>query len=189
MKLLTTDKLSKRFKENLNWAKEVDIATAWVRINESLNELVRKKESKKLSVRSMVGTHNMWTDLDALKQFFLLGKLCIVNNGSLFHPKVYIFRNGREAIAWVGSANFTSSGFGHSHTSNEETILETTDTKDIQTWFDERWKKCTLATLEDIEKYRLEWARKRRSETDAEKTKRRQEYISLRPLNYEVHHP
>ena len=186
MKLLTTDKLSKRFKENLSWATEVDIATAWTGINESLNELVRKKESQELKVRAMAGIRGTITDPNALKQFFLIGKLCLVDNTSLYHPKVYIFRNGRKTIAWVGSANFTSPGFGHSHISNEETILETTDTKDIQTWFDKRWKKCTLATLEDIEKYRLEWARKRRSETDAEKTKRKQEYLSLVTKNRDL---
>ena len=179
MKLLTTDKLSKRFKENLSWAKEVDIATAWVGINESLNELVRKKKSQKLKVRTMVGIRGTITDPDALKQLLLLGKLCIVDNASLYHPKIYIFRNRKKTIAWIGSANFTSSGFGHNSIPNEETILEITNTKSIEAWFNKRWKECTRATLEDIEKYRLEQAKKLKSETNAEKTKRKQKYLSL----------
>ncbi len=124
----------------------------------------------------MVGIRGTITDPDALKQFLLLGRLCIVDNVSLYHPKIYIFRNRKRTIAWVGSANFTSPGFGYSRVSNEETILETTDTKDIQTWFDKRWKKCTPTTLKDIEKYRLERAK---SLNDAEKTKRKQKYLSL----------
>ena len=49
----------------------------------------------------------------------------------------------------MGSANFTSGGFGI----NEEGLLETSDTESAQGWFDDLWGDCNLLDGSAIDDY------------------------------------
>ena len=85
----------------------------------------------------------------------------------LFHPKLYLFgrhKNGRVGgHAWVGSANFTTAGFGgHTPRRNEEIIVETgpgKTTDALVAWFEERWNRCPTdrPVTEMIRRYTEHW--------------------------------
>ena len=89
-------------------------------------------------VRAVVGLWGNLTDPRALKMLASTGELRGADAGRRFHPKVFIFRGGDRSVAWVGSANFTSGGFGM----NEEALFETSDTQSVQDWFDDLWGRC-----------------------------------------------
>lgn len=82
---------------------------------------------------------DMPTPADALKKLKKLRDNYHVDvsyyakKGYFFHPKVYLFRNEKKYVAYVGSANYTSAGLGK----NIELTAKITDQKDcrkILTW-------------------------------------------------------
>ena len=150
--LIRTDILLQRFSENLEWATEVDLATAWAGIHDGLRNLRNNKaQDKRFRIRVIVGLWGNFTNPNALRDLDDIGNLRLADDGN-FHPKVYIFRKGKRSRAWIGSANFTSGGFAL----NEEVVLETSDAKnieDIQQWFDERWERCGSLGPNDINEY------------------------------------
>ena len=82
-----------------------------------------------------------------------MGQLCLrlkAGERRRFHPKVYIFRGADRSVAWIGSANFTCSGFG----GNEEVLFETSDTKAVEDWFKRLWGKCVPLNKHDINDYK-----------------------------------
>ena len=131
--LITEDEILPRFLEHLSWATEIDLATAWATIHEGLRALQRQRPSP--DVRAVVGLWGNQTNPFALRMLANIGQLQGADAARHFHPKVFIFRGDGRSVAWVGSANFTSGGFGM----NEEALFETPDTKSVQNWFNDLW--------------------------------------------------
>lgn len=135
--LLKQTDLLRAFKQRLQSASHVDLASAWATEGTPL-ELLRAARSRGVTVRAIVGTHGNTTTPKALLRLRKIGELRLVGRaGPLFHPKLYLFR-GVEDFAWIGSANFTGKGFGQ----NEELVLETREVDDVAAWFENRWKAC-----------------------------------------------
>ena len=159
--LITTKNILHRFSENLEWAMEVDIATAWATYNDGLLALRDKAKGADpdFKVRVVVGVRDYLTKPEALRllqDMYEKSELRIRNEEPLFHPKVYIFRNETKSIAWVGSSNFTRRGFKE----NEELVLETSDTEhiqDVKKWFDDLWDSCGPIPVGAINKYKKEF--------------------------------
>ena len=136
-----------RFRSHLEWARELDMATAWVTSHEGLRLLVQR--TRPLRVRAVVGLWGNQTDPVALRKLARIGKLRLVEGDRRFHPKVYIFRGDEKTVAWVGSANFTTGGF----VMNEEAMFETSATKSVEKWFNELWSDCGPPDNTAIDKY------------------------------------
>ena len=100
-------------------------------------------------VRAVVGLWGNLTDPFALRILAKIGRLHGADAGRRFHPKVFMFRGDGRAVAWVGSANFTSGGFGM----NEEALFETSDTEPVQDWFDDLWEHTDPLDDDAIDAY------------------------------------
>ena len=136
--LINHENIQRRFSENLVWATGIDLATAWANSNGGLRELEALKDrTAPLEVRSVVGLWGTTTTSGALG-LADMGELRVADASRRFHPKVYVFRSESRSVAWIGSANFTSGGFGM----NEEALFETPDTETVENWFDRLWKQC-----------------------------------------------
>ena len=136
-----------RFSEHLAWATQVDIATAWATSNEGLRSL--HKHSSSMRVRAVVGLWGHLTEPMALQTLTEIGELRRVDATRRFHPKVFLFHGAGKRVCWVGSANFTSGGFGM----NEEVMFETTATQAVAAWFDQLWERCGPLGDRDIDEY------------------------------------
>ena len=145
--LITEEEILPRFLEHLSWATEIDLATAWATSHEGLRALQRQRPSPQ--VRAVVGRWGNMTDPFALRTLAKIGQLRGPDAGRHFHPKVFIFRDDGKSVAWVGSANFTSGGFGM----NDEAVFETADTESVQNWFDELWEHTDPLDTAAIDTY------------------------------------
>ena len=146
---LTQENLQSHFERNLNFAQEIDIATAWATSGIVLRML--KRSAKRKQIRAIVGTFGNATEPGALEILNKIGQLRIVDGRNpLFHPKVYIFRGTRRSVVWIGSANFTRGGFEK----NEEIVFETEDCDSASDWFEERWNNCKELSPDAIQNYR-----------------------------------
>lgn len=150
--LFTGEDILSRFKQHLERATRVCIATAWATQGEQLDALGTAVQGNELEVRAVVGTHGNATDPAALERLKELGKLRLAEDDPLFHPKIYVFefRSGKP-IAWVGSANFTRAGFGDR---NVETMYETKGVKPFLKWFKQQWRQSEPASQQAIDDYR-----------------------------------
>ena len=144
--LVTEDDILLRFLEHLSWATEIDLATAWATSNQGLRTL--QQQLPPPQVRAVVGLWGNLTDPFALRMLANVGQLRGADPGRRFHPKVFIFRGGGRSVAWVGSANFTSGGFGM----NEEALFETCDTQSVRTG-SMLWKHCDPLDNDAIDAY------------------------------------
>ena len=148
--MLITNNIWGRFDENLTWATEIDIATAWATCSWALDNLRQKvTDNIRFQVRAIVGISGNNTEPEALRRLNKIGELRIASKDPLFHPKAYIFRSNSKSVAWIGSANFTFSGFGR----NKELMFETLETNEIKDWFEELWQQCDSFQTDDIDKY------------------------------------
>ena len=165
---LTESQLQRRLEKNLKFADKIDIATAWATSGNALDALEDTVRKSKAQLRAIVGISGNATDPAALERLNEMGQLRLADdNTSLFHPKVYIFREPGKSVAWIGSANFTGGGFEK----NEEAVFEAEDTKDVDSiveWFDARWDKCGELKPTDLGDYR-----KRRQDHQPSKDMRR----------------
>ena len=109
---------------------------AWATRNSGLRAL--QDRPAPLKIRAVVGLSGNTTYPKALRKLLGMGQLRTPRESWLFHPKVYIFRRADRSVAWIGSANFTRKGFEE----NEEVLFETSDTRDVQSWFDRLWDQC-----------------------------------------------
>ena len=68
----------------------------------------------------VVGTSFHQTHPDAIKWFIDLGANIRIfrDKGPTFHPKIYFFRNRNQYALFIGSSNFTYSGFYANHETN-----------------------------------------------------------------------
>ncbi len=145
--LITEKEIRPRFLKHLSWATEIDIATAWTTSNKALCALQQRAPAPE--VRAIVGLWGNLTDPFALRMLANIGQLRGADSTRRFHPKVFLFRDGERQVAWVGSANFTSGGFGM----NEEAMFETHDTQSVQSWFDHLWEYCNPLDGDAIDVY------------------------------------
>ena len=145
--LITEEEVLPRFIEHLSWAAEIDLATAWATSHDGLRALQRQRPSPE--VRAIVGRWGNLTDPFALRTLAKIGQLRGPDAGRHFHPKVFIFRGGGKSVAWIGSANFTSGGFGM----NDEAVFETSDTESVQDWFDDLWEHTDPLDADAIKAY------------------------------------
>ncbi len=134
--LINRENILSRFSENLVWATGIDLATAWATSNEGLRTVQGRTAS--LEIRAVVGLWGNLTDPVALRILADMGELRVADESRRFHPKVYVFQGEGSSVAWIGSANFTSGGFGM----NEEALFETSDTEAVESWFDRLWEQC-----------------------------------------------
>ncbi|MYC68420.1 MAG: hypothetical protein F4X12_19050 [Acidobacteriia bacterium] len=148
--LITRENIVHCFLQNLLWAKEIDLATAWMTPNPGINALRRRPRDVRL--RAVVGLADTISDPKALRDLADLGQLRTpktIEESRRFHPKVYIFRGENKSVAWIGSANFTDSGLGQ----NEEVLLEVEDTAATDLWFNQLWGRCDLLDESSINHY------------------------------------
>ena len=170
--IISDNEIQDRFKGLLKDYTRVDIATAWATGGEHLTVLTEatNREHQPVKVRAIVGTAGNATRPDALEELYEItnGDLRLVRGEDrLFHPKLYLFRrnsNGRTGShAWVGSANFTTAGFGRrGDPMNEELVVQlgpskTTDA--LAAWFRNRWKRYHTDTpvRAMIDQYTKDW--------------------------------
>ena len=149
--LITHKNILDRFSQNLEWATEFDLATAWATRNRGLRALQDRPPSGE--IRAVVGLSGNATHPHALIKLAGLGHLRTPDSSWHFHPKVYIFRGVDRSVAWIGSANFTRRGFEE----NEEVLFETSHTTDVQCWFDCLWSQCARLDKFAIESYEKWW--------------------------------
>ena len=154
--LITHENILLRFTENLVWATGIDLATAWATSNGGLRALQDRNVS--FEVRSVVGLWGTTTTPGALGTLAGMGELRVADESRRFHPKVYVFRGEGRSVAWIGSANFTSRGFG----GNEEALFETADTEAVESWFDRLWEQCGPLDECTINNYAEKWAESRK---------------------------
>ena len=153
--LINHKNIKRCFEENLAWATRIDIASAWATSNAGLRALQIDRAAP-LRVRAVVGLSGHSTDPATLATLDDIGELRTIEESRLFHPKVYLFHGKGKSVAWVGSANFTSGGFGE----NEELLFETPDTKAVNEWFSQLWERCgplDKDVLLQYEKKHAEW--------------------------------
>lgn len=146
------DDIPKRFRKNVECSTHVDVAVAWATETSALAQLENAVwiGEHRVSLRTIVGTYGNATDPNALDRLNAIGKLRLARHGTLFHPKIYIFRGKESSIAWIGSANFTNGGFG----GNVEAVFETKEWESALRWFEDQWKECGELPANAIEDYR-----------------------------------
>ena len=141
-----------RLKKHLKKATHVDIAVAWAKPCDAVDELERSAKNN-TQIRIAVGlSYNSTnpTTLDRLKEFADLRIGTSPSNG-IFHPKYYCFRTPEKTICWVGSANLTNGGFR----SNAELVheFEVKNKEDLK-WFELLWKNLEPDPTEAITNYK-----------------------------------
>ena len=168
-KLLGTNDFTSRLQHALSTASHIDIATAWATCGDHLDLVSGAVEKTALKVRAIVGVSGNSTHPEALEKLDQIGDVRLVAADRLFHPKLYIFRcaDDQQCIrAWIGSANFTSRGFGSRRSrtvlgsSNEEIMLEVSPghgARELARWFQERWGRCEPLDPNAIKDYRRNW--------------------------------
>ena len=151
MPLIYGSLLLQRLREHLMQATHVDIAVAWAKPCDAVDEL--EISAKNTKIRIAVGlSYNSTnpTTLDRLKEFADLRIGTSPSNG-IFHPKYYCFRTTERTICWVGSANLTNGGFR----SNAELVheFEVKNKEDLK-WFELLWKNLEPDPTEAITNYK-----------------------------------
>ncbi|MCQ2286639.1 MAG: phospholipase D family protein [Bacteroidales bacterium] len=147
--------LEKYFYNEIEDADEVLIAVGLISENKA-KEIIKLAEENEVLVKLIVGI-DMPTPNSALKLLKKASKtsnyICVKyykEESSFFHPKVYLFSSNGSYTAFVGSANYTESGFSK----NCELAIRTEnpiDCKSIKKWFDSLWnKECDVITEELI---------------------------------------
>lgn len=152
---LTENELLDRLKLRIRDADQIDVAVAWANECDALDEL--KKYATRRPLRAIVGIAGNATHPNALRSLQGCGKLRIHDSDEgLFHPKLYIFYEGRKRHCWVGSANLTRGGFGQ----NTEVVFECEDIDGtVLAWFDDCWKSLgdDEANAARLEVYEERW--------------------------------
>jgi hypothetical protein len=157
MRLLEGSDLRAALQRQLSTAREVDVAVAWARSSEALDQL-QEAAARGVRVRAIVGLAGNHTQPAALRTLLGLGHLRIANGdparqapGGIFHPKVFVFRGESGCSGWIGSANLTDGGFCR----NLEAVWEIPEADALDNWFRRLWDalpgdpRPTLKAYED----------------------------------------
>lgn len=102
-------------------------SVAWGSMNETAVELL--KNSKKITCVTF-GIAFSHSDPEFIKKLQDVKGARVVRkfSGGTFHPKVYGFKKGQEAVVLVGSANFTDGGLGKNNECTVKIVGKTSDT-------------------------------------------------------------
>lgn len=144
------------------------VAVAWASVGFKAFKLL-VNNSRKIE-RMVVGTHFFQTDPKFIESFLTHPTTRFVlqnneNQGSVFHPKVYLFnKNEGEWECLVGSPNFTSGGVCNN---DEIAVLASHQDQgaeafriEIEATILRYWKKAVTLSPSDLEKYQITWAMK-----------------------------
>jgi hypothetical protein len=71
----------------------------------------------------------------------------------MFHPKLYLFHERDQRLAWVGSANLTRAGFQQ----NQELVTEFADDGAASGWFEQLWSACDPDCSAQVNAYVSGW--------------------------------
>ena len=152
MPLIDGSHLLRRLRKNLKKATHVDIAVAWAKPCDAVDELeISAKNNTKIRVAVGLSYNSTNpTTLDRLKEFADL-RIGTSSSNGIFHPKYYCFRTPKKIICWVGSANLTNGGFR----SNAELVheFEVKNKEDLK-WFELLWKNLEPDPTEEITNYK-----------------------------------
>ena len=163
----TTSQFLTQFQRCSRDYKSLDIAVAWCGNPGTTlpHQLLVPLGS---NLRALVGVSFHHTHPDAIKWLMELGAdLRVVrDSGPMFHPKIYLFRKGRAYALFVGSSNFTYSGFSQNLETNclvEGRLSNTTPSpiEPIETML-ESWRDDALSfrpTRRWLQGYRVRHAR------------------------------
>lgn len=150
-------------------------AVAWGTENLVLDEAMRHKNKFEHFV---IGTHLYQTHPAVLKRVATLEVAAVMPpTGNLFHPKVYLFRNGRRIRGVVGSPNLTLSAM----TRNIEASVLIDGTLDdlalaeLSSFVKSAWEDAEYITPDFLYRYEHQWAAKRAAMEDLEK------FVDIRP--------
>ncbi|QCP80912.1 hypothetical protein D0C27_03000 [Alcaligenes faecalis] len=111
----------------------------------------------------VIGTHMFQTQPEVLDRAATLRAAAFVPpTGDLFHPKVYLFRNGRRIRCVVGSPNLTNAAMSHNieasvlldGSSDEEALAE------LSHFIAEAWRGAQAISHEFLYQYRHQYAAK-----------------------------
>jgi PLD-like domain len=139
-------------------------AVAWATKNALLEQVF--EHADKIEMLAF-GISFSQTDPDVLAR--LIGRsgcgFIDATSNETFHPKVYLFENGRSSIAIIGSSNFTNGGLSR----NEELCVQLSGTSDDPVFLELRkqldvWKlQIQPVTADFVDRYRVSYlaARKR----------------------------
>ena len=120
----------------------------------------------------VVGTHMFQTQPEVLERAAALEAAAVVlPTGDLFHPKVYLFRNGRRIRCVVGSPNLTSAAMSRNieasvlldGTSDDAALVE------FSRFVAGAWKDAEHITQEFLYRYRHQYAAKAAARGDLTK--------------------
>ena len=134
----------------LIWAEDVDIAVAFLRKSGAsiLLRYFQRIIRNGGRVRVLCGQDFGYTESDALDDLQKIGvDIKVFDGEQIFHPKCYIFRNGRNSRAIIGSSNLTSSGLENgvewnlAIDDNEQKVLQ-----DIVRSFEQLWTSPKVET-------------------------------------------
>ncbi len=157
--LLNTADLLSAFGVNISNSDFVDIAVAWIAPSVALDLLLDQVQNRKLKVRIIVGLSGNGTSPIALRSLQLNGIQIRIGKSpkGIFHPKLYSFRSSKWSKCWLGSSNFTLSGFSL----NSELVHEFNDEGPCYSWFNELWNSLPPDSNALIDQYEKNWHRSR----------------------------
>jgi len=106
-------KLLPILKSHIKWATEIKICVAFFKLS-GFNEIIEQLESKKPNnIEIITGVSFFQTEPVALQKAFSNKYqlyLQTIDSKKVFHPKIYLFRKGKNFRAIIGSSNMTKGG-------------------------------------------------------------------------------
>lgn len=140
--------------ESMQWA------VAWATEN-AVFEAAMKDSSK--FEHFVVGTHMFQTQPEVLERAAALAAAAVVPpTGDLFHPKVYLFRNGQRIRCVVGSPNLTKAAMSRNVEASVllDGSLDDAALVDLSRFVAEAWKGAEDISHEFLFRYRHQYAAK-----------------------------
>lgn len=140
--------------ESMQWA------VAWATEN-AVFEAAMKDSSK--FEHFVVGTHMLQTQPEVLERAAALAAAAVVPpTGDLFHPKVYLFRNGQRIRCVVGSPNLTKAAMSRNVEASVllDGSLDDAALVDLSRFVAEAWKGAEDISHEFLFRYRHQYAAK-----------------------------
>lgn len=135
-------------------------AVAWATEN-AVFEAAMKNSSK--FEHFVVGTHMFQTQPEALEQAAGLSAAAVIPpTGDLFHPKVYLFRNGRHIRCVIGSPNLTSAAMSRNVEASVllDGSLDDAALTQLSRFVADAWRGAERITQEFLYRYRHQYAAK-----------------------------
>lgn len=122
--------------------------------------IIKQRLHDKVGMQIIIGQHFALTDPSALWSLFHLMRLndnlhvrlAKLDTADVFHPKIYLFKNGSDGSSIIGSANLTLGGLANNFECSTLTTSSTTDAFwiDVQDYFEQ------LFTTHSVELTRFE---------------------------------